>query len=94
MERLLTVEDVADRLQVTKRYARSIMARMPHIVLGGRKMIRVTETDLVEELRNRTRTHTPEQKHRMQHRRQLVRDGLLTADGRIAQKKTSTAGAN
>ena len=94
MERLLTVEDVAAELKVTKRYARSIMAKMPHIILGGRKTIRVRETDLVAELRNRTRTHTPEQKHRMQHRRQLVRDGLLTADGRIAQKKTSTAGAN
>lgn len=94
MERLLTVEDVAAELKVTKRYARNLMAKMPHIILGGRKTIRVRETDLVAELRSRTRTHTPEQTHRMQHRRQLVRDGLLTADGRIAQKKTSTAGAN
>ncbi len=99
MERLLTVEEVAEKLQVTRRYARDIMVKMPHIVLGGtkRKTIRVTEADLAEELNSRTRRRTPEQVQRVKRRRQLVRDGLMTSDGRIArkaQKRTPAAGAN
>jgi len=44
----LTPDDVAERLQVGRRTAMSMMAQMPHSVIGGteRKRIRVSEEAL------------------------------------------------
>lgn len=93
----MTPKDVAAELKCSLPSARKIMRSMPHIAIGGQKQqtLRVDRRDFEQAFRDRKTYVTAAEKKKakaiQRQRDQLIRDGILTPDGKIPRRRPKHA---
>lgn len=97
MSEYMSAKDVSAKLGVSTKTARKIMQSMPHLVIGGqkRKTLRVEQRTFEQAMRDMTAYPTAKERQiarEMQCRRdKLIREGLLTPDGKIPKRRAQHA---